>query len=145
MYSVERSFVPELESAFAARQFVSAAVRDTSIDLDEAILLTSELVSNAILHAQSDFEVRVDIGDHDDLFVAVVNHSPALLPVAREPSSTGGRGLAIIESIADAWGFESRADAKLVWFRLDATLREHAECAPTGCIETTDIREAKAS
>jgi anti-sigma regulatory factor (Ser/Thr protein kinase) len=74
-------------------------------------------VTNAILHAHSEFEVRVDIGD-DDVCVAVVNHSPDLLPVTREPTSVGGRGLSIINEIASSWGFESRADAKRVWFRL---------------------------
>jgi anti-sigma regulatory factor (Ser/Thr protein kinase) len=127
MYSVGRRFVPQLESASAARRFVSSAVRDTGIDRDEAMLLTSELVSNAILHAQSDFEVRVDI-DNDDVLVAVVNHSPDLLPIAREPTSVGGRGLSIIDTIADSWGFESHADKKLVWFRLDGT-----QCATAGC------------
>jgi anti-sigma regulatory factor (Ser/Thr protein kinase) len=126
MRSVGRRFVPQLESASEARRFVSSAVRDTSVDVDEAILLTSELVNNAILHAHSEFEVRVDIED-DDVVVAVVNHSPEFLPVAREASSTGGRGLTIVDNIADRWGFESHADEKLVWFRLDRPV-----CAPAG-------------
>ena len=128
MYSVGRRFVPQVESAFAARQFVTSAVSGTGVDHDEAMLLTSELVNNAILHAQTDFEVRVDINDDDDVCVAVVNHSPEMLPIAREPSSTGGRGLRIIDRIADSWGFESRADSKLVWFRL-----ARAAPAPPGC------------
>jgi len=128
MYSVGQRFVPQLESASAARRFVSSAVRDTHIDRDEVMLLTSELVNNAILHSHSDFEVRVDIED-DDLLVAVVNHSPDLLPIAREPSSTGGRGLSIIDNIADSWGFESHADKKLVWFRLDGAQYSAAGCS----------------
>ena len=127
MYSVGRRFVPQVESASAARRFVTSAVSGTRVDRDQAMLLTSELVNNAILHAKSEFEVRVDIDDHDDVFVAVVNHSPEMLPIAREPSSAGGRGLAIIDRIADSWGFESRANSKLVWFRLTG-----AAPAPTG-------------
>ena len=118
MQTLARRFLPEVESASAAREFVGAAVRDTGIDRDEALLLTSELVNNAILHAHSDFEVRVDFDDFDALCVSVVNHSPELLPLSREPSSFGGRGLSIVDRLANAWGFESQGDAKWVWFRL---------------------------
>jgi len=126
MHSVGRRFVPQLESAATARDFVRAAVRGTRIDRSEALLLTSELVNNAIVHAHGDFEVRVDIDD-DAVRVAVVNHSPDLLPVRREPAANGGRGLEIIDGIADAWGYESRPDAKLVWFELGG-----AACAAGG-------------
>ncbi len=128
MYSVGRRFAPQVESASAARRFVTSAVSGTCVDPDDAVLLTSELVNNAILHAHSDFEVRIDIEDHDHVFVAVVNHSPNMLPISREPSSMGGRGLTIIDRIADSWGFESRAESKLVWFRLAGVVRASVGC-----------------
>jgi anti-sigma regulatory factor (Ser/Thr protein kinase) len=111
-------FVPRMESAVAARNFVRDAVRETNIDRDDAMLLTSELVNNAILHAHTAFEVRVDVADDNAVYVAVVNHAPEMLLVAREATAEGGRGLALIAHIANAWGFESHADTKLVWFQL---------------------------
>jgi sigma-B regulation protein RsbU (phosphoserine phosphatase) len=117
---VERRFSPTPESAVAARRFVGSAVQGTSVDRDNALLLTSELVNNAIMYAQSEFEVRVSIEDEDAVRVAVVNHAPQLLLLSREPSAEGGRGLALIDQLASAWGFERRADMKLVWFLLAA-------------------------
>ena len=111
---IERRFEPRPASALAARRFVGDAVRGTTIDCGAAMLLTGELVNNAILHARGDFEVRVGVGEDDDVRVEVINHAPEMLLVAREGSSDGGRGLAIIRGMADAWGFESRTDSKSV-------------------------------
>jgi len=90
------------------------------VDRANALLLTSELVNNAIMHAEGDFQVRVSIEDDDAVRVVVVNHAPELLLLAKEPSTEGGRGLALIDQLASSWGFERRDDMKLVWFMLAA-------------------------
>jgi anti-sigma regulatory factor (Ser/Thr protein kinase) len=118
--SLQRRFAPSPESAAEARQFVGSAVQGTSVDRANALLLTSELVNNAIMHAESEFEVRVSIEDGDAVRVVVVNHAPQLLLLSREPSTEGGRGLALIDQLANSWGFERRDDMKLVWFMLAA-------------------------
>jgi anti-sigma regulatory factor (Ser/Thr protein kinase) len=118
--SLQRSFTPRPESAAEARQFVGCAVEGTSVDRANALLLTSELVNNAIMHAESEFQVRVSIEDGDAVRVVVVNHAPQLLLLSREPSTEGGRGLALIDQLANSWGFERRDDMKLVWFMLAA-------------------------
>lgn len=124
MRQAERRFAPRPESAAEAREFVSSAVRETTIDHDDALLLTSELVNNAIVHAKSDFEVRVSIEDAEAVRIDVVNHAPQLLLLAREPSDESGRGLAILDAIASAWGFERQADVKSVWFQLSGAPRD---------------------
>jgi anti-sigma regulatory factor (Ser/Thr protein kinase) len=96
---------------------VRRALRESAIDADDAILLTDELVSNAIRHAETEFAVRVEVDD-DAVRVEVTNHAPDLLPVATDPSSSGGRGLAILSTVADEWGYVRQADNKRVWFRL---------------------------
>jgi anti-sigma regulatory factor (Ser/Thr protein kinase) len=96
---------------------VRRALRESSIDPDDAILLTDELVSNAIRHAETEFAVRVEVDD-DAVRVEVINHAPDLLPSAAEPSSSGGRGLAILSTVADEWGYARQAEDKSVWFRL---------------------------
>jgi len=114
----ERRFAPTPESAAAVRDFVEGAVLQTRVDREDALLLTSELVNNAIVHAQSEFEVRVSVEDADAFRVVVVNHAPELLLIVKEPADEVGRGLAILDGIANAWGFERRADVKSVWFEL---------------------------
>src|SRR5262249_49187840 len=118
MHSFERRFRPDVESAAAARRFVSAAVQGTGIDGTDAALLTSELVNNAIVHTRRDFAVRVDVGNGDGVVIGVVDHLPRELPMTRAPALDGGRGLALLDAIAPAWGVDSTDDEKCVWFRL---------------------------
>jgi anti-sigma regulatory factor (Ser/Thr protein kinase) len=117
MSYLERRFLPQVESAAAARRFVCDAVSETGADRADVVLLTSELVNNAILHAHSEFDVCVNIGPNR-VRVSVVDHAPERSLVGREPSADGGRGLALIDAIANSWGFESQDGTKLVWFQL---------------------------
>jgi anti-sigma regulatory factor (Ser/Thr protein kinase) len=114
-------FAPRPESAAAARHFVAEAIRETDVDADDAMLLTSELVTNAIIHARGEFEVRVTIEGPDDVCIVVANHSPDILLIVRNAPAQGGRGLELIDRVATAWGFERERDAKLVWFRLSGS------------------------
>ena len=117
MRRFERRFAPRPENAAAARDLVRAAVRDSTVDPDDAVLLTGELVNNAIRHAETEFGLRVDV-DEDAICVAVSNHAPEFLPLGRDPSSQGGRGLMIMSAIADEWGLVRQPEDKCVWFRL---------------------------
>lgn len=86
-----------------------------------AELLTSELVTNALVHT-----------DHDAVLTATVGPSGLRVEVrdfvARRPSvcvpnaddGTHGRGLVLVESLADAWGVRPHGVGKAVWFELDA-------------------------
>jgi anti-sigma regulatory factor (Ser/Thr protein kinase) len=81
------------------------------------MLLAAEVAANAVIHANSPFEVRV----HDDgpaFRVEIVNDAPELVAAVREPSDDSGRGLHIVEALARRWGSESRGDQKVVWFEL---------------------------
>jgi anti-sigma regulatory factor (Ser/Thr protein kinase) len=113
-----RRFAPHPESAAAARDFVTRAVRAIGCESSEAALLTSELATNAIVHAQTHFDVNVERRGEGTVRVAIVNHAPEMLPVFREPSAEGGRGLVLVDRLATAWGFERREDRKAMWFEL---------------------------
>lgn len=112
---------PENSSAAAARRFVVDELREESANVQEvAALLASELVTNAILHANTVLDiavgrspVRVEVSD---LSVSM----PLLRWFGLEAST--GRGLQLIARLASTWGIDERPDGKTVWFEL-ATLR----------------------
>ena len=85
------------------------------------MLLTSELLSNAYLHARSATVVTVSLLDRT-LRVEVADDSQTH-PAPREagPSASGGRGMRLIDTIAQRWGVQQHADGKSVWFELPDT------------------------
>ncbi len=107
-------------SVVEARKLVEAAVRacPDGVVADVA-LMTSELVSNVILHAGTPFEVLVDRSD-GHIRVTVADESPQPPTVQRpRPEEVGGRGLVLVSRLSDRWGFESHDGGKSVWFEID--------------------------
>ena len=87
---------------------------------DVALLLTSELVTNAILHARTPVQLGVLV-DGGRALVCVADRlpeSPALSPRAHSHDRPGGRGLALVEDLADTWGTTTYTGGKTVWFVL---------------------------
>jgi anti-sigma regulatory factor (Ser/Thr protein kinase) len=129
------AYQPVPAAAAAARRFV----RDTlgSWDLagdgrdalvDDAVLLTSELVTNAVLHAGTPVQVTCRLlGDGPDrsLEIAVLDRCPAQLrpdlphTAGEAAERTNGRGLQLPSELASAWGVTYAREAKAVWFRMD--------------------------
>ena len=109
-------------SVGSARRFVrdvlmSRQVPDTVVDTVE--LLTSEVVTNAIVHGRSGPQLAVEVGE-GVVRVAVRDLSPAL-PVRRlsQPDDVSGRGVVIVEELASAWGVEREGNgSKRVWFEV---------------------------
>lgn len=90
--------------------------------LDDALLLISELVTNAVLHGGPPIMLSVEC-DGDALHVRVRDGSPALPePRNAEPDADGGRGMTLVELLTDTWGVVPVADTygagKEVWFEL---------------------------
>ncbi|MFF4832841.1 ATP-binding protein [Streptomyces sp. NPDC001315] len=86
-----------------------------------AELLTSELVTNALVHTDREALLTATVGP-DGLRVEVrdfVARRPRL-PVPDTDDSTHGRGLVLVQSLADAWGVQPHGVGKAVWFELDA-------------------------
>ena len=118
-----QTFAAEADDVRVARSLVADALflqgfpDESCLD---AALLTSELVTNAVVHAGTVFEVAMTI-DNGRVLVAVVDRStrlPQPTPVATD--ATTGRGLGLVDAIASAWGAELTADGKIVWFELAA-------------------------
>jgi len=115
-----RKFDRQLESVQAVRSFVRELANEAGADAEAAALLASELAANAVLHANSDFEVRV-IEDGDAFRVEIVNDAPEMVVALQEPSDGSGRGLHIVDALASRWGADAMDREKVVWFELPAT------------------------
>lgn len=103
-----------------ARSFLRDAACDVhhAEVLDEAQLLVSELVTNAVLHGAPPITVRVEC-DGARLLVSVTDGSsdPAQLRDAG-PDAVSGRGIRLVDFISDQWGVQPAEPGKDVWFTL---------------------------
>jgi anti-sigma regulatory factor (Ser/Thr protein kinase) len=112
----EQAFEADLDSVGAARRFVTAELALSQVDLDVALLLVSELATNAICHARSRYVVRLRL--HPPTLRVEVEDQSLALPVLRpvDPSLTSGRGIWLLERLASAWGTDSMPGGKRIWF-----------------------------
>ncbi|MFG1670078.1 ATP-binding protein [Streptomyces sp. Y7] len=86
-----------------------------------AELLTSELVTNALVHTDRDAVLTATVGPGG--LRVEVRDFVTRLPRPRVPiadDGTSGRGLILVQSLADTWGVRTHAVGKAVWFELDA-------------------------
>lgn len=119
-----RTFAGYPRQARRARQFV-ARVLNGSPFMDTAVLLTSELVTNALAYSASageSFEVII-WRDAAAVLVAVIDDGSDANPavVAVDPDTESGRGLGLVDALADCWGHAGGVSGRAVWF----LLREH--------------------
>src|SRR5436309_7697357 len=102
------------------RQHVSAALREWGYEglVETARLLTSELLTNAVLHARTEMTLAIDDTEHG-VRVSVTDSSP-VPPSLRHHSTmaTTGRGLRLLEELARAWSVDEDNGGKTVWFTL---------------------------
>ncbi|MFI2409959.1 SpoIIE family protein phosphatase [Streptomyces sp. NPDC018947] len=128
----------------AARAMVRAALADwaelglpgsrqlTGHLAADALVVVSELVTNAVVHAGTDVEVTCRLEESGTLVVEVTDHRPSRAPRGGEPVTPHeipeyGRGLRLVASLSEAWGITYRPGAKTVWARLPAAGGEDDE------------------
>ncbi len=119
---IRTMLTPHPTSVGEARRFVrdvlmSRQVADPVVDTVE--LLTSEVVTNAIVHGRSGPLLAVHVMEYV-VRVAVGDGSPEL-PVRRlgQVDDLSGRGVVIVDELASAWGVErERNGSKRVWFEV---------------------------
>jgi anti-sigma regulatory factor (Ser/Thr protein kinase) len=115
-------------SVAVARQRLSTDLHDCGVfsaAIDDAVLVVSELLSNALRHAHPlpSGMVRVAwLRSDEHIEVAVSDGGAATEPRAGRPtlSSLGGRGLGIVEYVAESWGVRHDGDTTTVWAILPA-------------------------
>lgn len=104
-----------------ARRFVTEALNEWNCAavLDTVALLTSELVTNAVVHAKGTPQIVVQATEHQ--LRIEVHDQEHTSPVRRAPdaSGPGGRGLLLLDELATEWGVEPRPGGKAVWFTVD--------------------------
>ena len=95
------------DSVLLARQQVTALLsEESSIDLEHALAVTSELVANSVVHAATELQVILERWQY--MVKVVVEDSNNQLPVMRslDVAVDSGRGMHIIDEFADLWGYE---------------------------------------
>lgn len=106
------------DAVMHARRFTARTLRSWGVtdEVDVALLVVSELVTNAIAHTQG--EVRLDLTlTADRLRVAVNDGSPRapVKPASVDWEATGGRGLLLVEAMSASWGSVPLSGGKQVW------------------------------
>jgi anti-sigma regulatory factor (Ser/Thr protein kinase) len=89
--------------------------------IDRARVVTSELVTNAVLHAGTVLELTIRVDDV--CFIEVADGVPSALPQLAERGELrpGGMGLYLVDALAGEWGVERDPTRKVVWARLSKT------------------------
>jgi anti-sigma regulatory factor (Ser/Thr protein kinase) len=115
------------EHVCEARGFVAKALGELHPNLDNAVLLTSELVTNAVMHSNSHChggtitvlimeaagDVRIEVADEG---------SDLSAPIVRgDVYASDGHGLFLVRALSDQWGYLRQAKGTTVWFLLNAT------------------------
>lgn len=126
------AYQPEPAAVAAARQFVRETLQswlanrpapESRVLVDDAVLLTSELVTNAVVHAGTPVEVTCKLAGAGVEVVVRDSHPARMVPGLAHRESvpaerTSGRGLLLPSALASAWGVTYGQAAKAVWFRI---------------------------
>ena len=99
-----------------AREALSSIFTGPDDPIADAVTLTaSELVTNVVRHTDSSGVMQAwDPKPDVPLRLEVEDHYPVLPAIVKDPI-VGGRGLRLVDAVADAWGVHPTADGKVVW------------------------------
>jgi anti-sigma regulatory factor (Ser/Thr protein kinase) len=113
---------PVASSVTAARHLLLELLRawDVPQDREDAALLVTELVANVVDHVGGEANVTLELTASEAWLRISVADGSSIQPVVQELSSDRprGRGLRLIQVVADRWGSEEHAGGKRVWFEL---------------------------
>ncbi|GGX51191.1 hypothetical protein GCM10010341_85920 [Streptomyces noursei] len=147
------TFEPVGRSVATARAFVRDTLQGWGYAdvVDDAVVLTSELVTNAVVHAgtaadvlclRTDGGIRISVADrYPEREIPLQNHGQTVV----HPDREGGRGLLLCGALATRWGVEYTAAQKHVWFHLDlperpAGTRSAGPALPVDALPVADTR-----
>ncbi|MEU1788867.1 SpoIIE family protein phosphatase [Streptomyces sparsogenes] len=147
------TFEPVGRSVASARTFVRDTLQGWGLTdiVDDAVVLTSELVTNAVVHSGTTADVvcvRADSGVRIEVTDRYPERELPLQTTSRpigNPDREGGRGLLLCAALASRWGVEYTSTHKQVWFHLEfpdrpAGTRSAGPALPTDALPVTDAR-----
>ncbi|MEV0263157.1 ATP-binding protein [Streptomyces sp. NPDC050617] len=119
-----QDFPGELRCVSAARRFITRHLRDSRYEplIDDVVLLVSELAGNAVVHTRSGephgtFSVRLR-PTCSALRISVLDQGGYKVPHVRHGCGERGRGLGLVDAIADRWGTDGDGSGRTVWFEV---------------------------
>ncbi|MEU0287894.1 ATP-binding protein [Streptomyces sp. NPDC005908] len=121
---------PDPAEVGRARRWARSRLAGSGIGVDEPlaetlILLVSELVTNAVVHTGCPAVLRLclpgrDAAEEVTVRLEVADRSGrAPVPRCVDGDATGGRGLALVDGLADRWGWSTEGTGKRIWCELD--------------------------
>jgi anti-sigma regulatory factor (Ser/Thr protein kinase) len=118
-----------VESPRDARRLVRQQLDACGLDVDgdgaqAAVLVASEMMTNAVVHAREPIRIEIDLTDAGVLRLAVFDGDPWYVPERTRPApgDVGGWGVELVRLLSDSWGFGPRpdgVDGKEVWAEFD--------------------------
>ncbi|MFE0446048.1 ATP-binding protein [Streptomyces fungicidicus] len=126
---------PDPAEVGRARRWARARLAGSGIDADEPlaetlILLVSELVTNAVVHTGRPAVLRLSLpgaeagaGEVTVRLEVADRSGRAPVPRCVDGEATGGRGLALVDGLADRWGWSAEGTGKRIWCELDRCTR----------------------
>jgi anti-sigma regulatory factor (Ser/Thr protein kinase) len=138
---VQLEIRPDPAEVGRARRWARSRLAGSGIDADEPlaetlILLVSELVTNAVVHTGCPAVLRLCLpGGAGDATVRLeVADSSARPPMPRhaDGDETNGRGLELVDGLADRWGWNPEGAGKRIWCELDRCASGAAQDSPYG-------------
>jgi anti-sigma regulatory factor (Ser/Thr protein kinase) len=118
----QRHFSPDAASVGEARRFVGEVLEACPAHVVQDVqLIVSELATNCVLHAKTEFTLRIS-ASADQVLVEVGDSSRGVpLLNQHEDDHSSGRGLVITDALSTAWGVEQRGhNEKVVWAAVPA-------------------------
>ena len=140
-FSAAADFEPDPAAVASARCFVQDTLVSWGLPGDDlrvadAVLLASELVTNAIVHAGTRVQLSCRMNDATVEISVLDRHPARMIPdpptAADQVDRPSGRGLLLPAALSSSWGVTYASAAKVIWFRLgpDAGRDGHAPIAP---------------
>ncbi|MFI6449989.1 ATP-binding protein [Streptosporangium amethystogenes] len=132
---ISQRFAAAPDQVRPARVFVAELLGEDHPLRDDAVLLTSELATNAVEHSNGPLDARpLDTGSVDPprefvvtvaflphgVLITVQDPGASEIPCTRKPGpeATGGRGLLLVNDLATRWGFHRDPTGTVIWFEL---------------------------
>jgi anti-sigma regulatory factor (Ser/Thr protein kinase) len=129
MHDMTMTLPCETQSARTARRELEHLLRAAGwapLDTEWALLVVTELVANAVVHARTDVVVRCRVGARLRLEVTDGAGDAALRPRFVGPEHTRGRGLGLVAAVSRAWGVVRGPATKTVWCEITRTRQDLA-------------------